>query len=202
MTDSSAGVGGQRFVPRFNTDVPHSARVWNYWLGGRDNFAADRAMGEQILKMCTGIAEVACASRAFLARAVRFLAGEAGIRQFLDVGTGLPTVNNTHDVAQRVAPDCRIVYVDNDPLVLVHSRALLTSRPEGATEYIDVDARDPEKVLNGAAWTLDFGRPVALMMLGILGHVTDYDEARSIVARLVEAVPSGSYLGAMLETCG
>jgi S-adenosyl methyltransferase len=137
---------------------------------------------------------VAPASRAFLTRAVRYLAGEAGIRQFLDVGTGLPTADNTHQVAQRVAPEAHIVYVDNDPLVLAHARALLTSSPEGATDYVDADLHDPDAILEAAAKTLDFTRPVALMLMGILGHVGDYDEARSIVRRLLAALPSGTYL--------
>jgi O-methyltransferase involved in polyketide biosynthesis len=180
--------------PDLDTSVPHSARVWNYWLGGKDNFAADRALGEQIEKFFPDIRTIARASREFLARATRYLAGEAGIRQFLDIGTGLPTADNTHQVAQRITPDARIVYVDNDPLVLVHARALLTSTPEGATDYIDADVRDPDTIVRHAAKALDFTRPVALMMLGILGNVVDYDEARSIVDRLVAAIPSGSYL--------
>jgi O-methyltransferase involved in polyketide biosynthesis len=179
---------------KLDTSVPHSARVWNYWLGGKDNFAADRATGDQVLQVYPEIVEVARVSRAFLARAVRYLAGEMGIRQFLDIGTGLPTADNTHEVAQRVAPDSRIVYVDNDPLVLVHARALLTSTPEGATDYLDADLREPDKILHGAAETLDFTRPVAVMMLGILGYVADYDNARSIVRRLVDAMSPGSYL--------
>lgn len=181
-------------LPKIDSSVPHSARVWNYWLGGKDNFAADRAVGDQFREMYPGIVEIARESRAFLMRAVRRLAGDAGIRQFLDIGTGLPTANNTHEVAQDVAPECRIVYVDNDPLVLVHARALLTSSPEGATDYVDADVRDPDKILRAAARTLDFDQPVAVMMLGILGNVPDTDGARSIVNRLVHAVPSGSYL--------
>ena len=125
--------------------------VWNYWLGGKDNFAADRAVGDQVRAIYPEIVEIARASRAFLARAVQHLAGEAGIRQFLDIGTGLPTADNTHDVAQQVDPSCRIVYVDNDPLVLTHARALLTSSPEGATAYIDADVRNPGKILRAAA---------------------------------------------------
>jgi hypothetical protein len=175
-------------------DVPHSARVWNYWLGGKDNFAADRQLGDQVKQFFPDIVDIARASRQFLIRAVGYLAGEVGIRQFLDVGTGLPTLDNTHEVAQRIAPQSRIVYVDNDPLVLVHARALLTSSPQGATDYIDADVHHPEKILEGAARTLDFSQPVGLMMLGILGNVVDYDEARSIVDRLVETVPAGSYL--------
>jgi len=138
--------------------------------------------------------DVARASRGFLVRAVRYLAGEAGVRQFLDIGTGLPSADNTHEVAQRVAPESRIVYVDNDPLVLTHARAMLTSTPEGVTDYVDADLRDPGKILEAAAQTLDFTQPVALMLMGILGHVGDYDEARSIVKRLMNALPSGSYL--------
>jgi hypothetical protein len=174
--------------------VPHSARVWNYWLGGKDNLAADREVGDRVRDIYPEIVDIARVSRAILARAVRYLAGEAGIRQFLDLGTALPTADNTHEVAQRVAPESRIVYVDNDPMVLVHARALLTSTPEGATDYIDANVREPNKILQAAGRTLDFTQPVALMMLGILGNVRDTDEARSIVNRLVDAAPSGSCL--------
>jgi S-adenosyl methyltransferase len=177
-----------------NTGVPQTARIWNYWLGGKDNFPVDRQVGDQILEAFPAIVENARASRAFLVRAVRYLAGEAGTRQFLDIGTGLPTANNTHQVAQAVAPESRIVYVDNDPIVLAHARALLTSSPEGATAYVDADLRDPDNLLQETARTLDFTRPVAIMLMGILGHIADDDEARSIVQRLVDAVPSGSYL--------
>jgi hypothetical protein len=191
VADSSSSLGHQE--PEFGT-VPQTARIWNYWLGGKDNFPVDRAVGDQILEAFPAIVENARASRAFLARAVRYLAGEAGIRQFLDIGTGLPTANNTHQVAQAVAPESRIVYVDNDPIVLTHARALLTSTPEGATAYIDADLRDPETILQEAARTLDFTQPIAIMLMGILGHIADDDEAQSIVRRLVGAVPSGSYL--------
>ena len=180
--------------PDFDTSVPQTARIWNYWLGGKDNFPVDRAVGDQILEAFPAIVENARASRAFLARAVQYLAGEAGIRQFLDIGTGLPTANNTHQVAQSVAPDARIVYVDNDPIVLAHARALLTSTPEGATAYIDADLHKPEHILKEAAQTQDLTQPVAVMLMGILGHIEDDDEARSIVRRLLEGVPSGSYL--------
>jgi hypothetical protein len=193
MTENASFVG-QGSPSKLDTTVPHSARVWNYWLRGKDNFAADRVVGDQVRKVYPEIVEMARASRGFLARAVRYLAGEAGVRQFLDIGTGLPTADNTHEVAQRVAPESRIVYVDNDPLVLVHARALLTSTPEGATDYIEADVRDPETILRNAAKTLDFSQPIAVMMLGILGHVPDYDAALSAVRRLVSAVPSGSYL--------
>jgi hypothetical protein len=180
--------------PEFDTSIPQTARIWNYWLGGKDNFPVDRAVGDQVLEAFPAIVENARASRAFLARAVGYLADEAGVRQFLDIGTGLPTANNTHEVAQRVAPDAKIVYVDNDPIVLAHARALLTSTPEGATAYIDADLRDPDKLLREAAQTLDFTQPIAIMLMGILGHIADDDQARSIVKRLMDAVPSGSYL--------
>jgi O-methyltransferase involved in polyketide biosynthesis len=179
---------------KLDTGVAHTARVWNYWLGGKDNFAADREVGEAVRQMLPHVVVTAQADRGFLIRAVRFLAGEAGMRQFLDVGTGLPTANNTHQVAQSVAPQSRIVYVDNDPLVLVHARALLTSTPEGTTQYIEADLRDPEKVLQAAAEVLDFTQPVALTLLGVLNFILDLDEARAIVQRLLAAVPSGSYL--------
>jgi hypothetical protein len=180
--------------PKVDTTRPSSARVWNYLLGGKDNFAVDREMGDQIQAAFPAIVVVAREQRKFLTRAVTYLAGTAGVRQFLDIGTGLPTANNTHEVAQRVAPESRIVYVDNDPLVLVHARALLTSSPEGVTDYVDSDVEDPDKILAEAARTLDFTQPVAVTMLGILGNVADYEEARSIVKRLVDALPSGSYL--------
>ncbi|TDC87442.1 SAM-dependent methyltransferase [Actinomadura sp. 7K507] len=180
--------------PQIDTTVPQSARIWNYWLGGKENYPADQAAGDQFVGVYPQIVDVARHSRAFLSRAVRHLAGEAGIRQFLDIGTGLPTFDNTHEVAQRVAPDARIVYVDNDPLVLSHARALLTSSPEGATSYIDADLRDPKRILDEAAQTLDLDRPVALMLLNILGHVPDHDEACSIVSHLLGALPPGSHL--------
>jgi hypothetical protein len=192
VTDRTIKSDDQPF--ELNTGVPQTARIWNYWLGGRDNFPADRQVGDQILEAFPAIVENARASRALLARVVRYLAGEAGVRQFLDIGTGLPTANNTHEVAQAVAPESRIVYVDNDPIVLTHARALLTSSPEGATAFVDADLRDPDKVMQEAARTLDFSQPVALMLMGILGHIADDDDARSIVKRLVDAVPSGSYL--------
>ena len=175
-----------------DTTVPHSARIWNYWLGGKDNYAVDREAGDQYKEIFPGIAVVAQTSRAFLTRAVRYLAGQAGIRQFLDIGTGLPTADNTHQVAQRVAPESRIVYVDNDPLVLAHARALLTSAPEGSTEYLDADIRNPAAILDAAAGLLDFTQPIALMLMGIMGHFTD-EEAYPIVRRLLAGLPSGSY---------
>ncbi|MBL7255628.1 SAM-dependent methyltransferase [Paractinoplanes lichenicola] len=180
--------------PKLDTSRPSSARVWNYLLGGKDHFEIDRIVGDQVRESLPEIVVVAQEQRKFLSRAVTWLAGEAGIRQFLDIGTGLPVAENTHQVAQRVAPDARAVYVDNDPLVLVHARALLTGTAEGSTDYVDSDVEDPAKILREAARTLDFSRPVALTMLGILGNVADYAEARSIVERLLAAVPPGSYL--------
>jgi len=181
-------------APKLDPNVPHSARVWNYWLGGKDHYPADRMVGDQVMAMFPDITRLARADRAFLGRAVRYLAGEAGIRQFLDVGTGLPTANNTHEVAQAMAPESRIVYVDNDPLVLVHARALLTSTPEGACDYIDADLRDTGKILTQAAKTLDFSRPVALMMLGIVGQIPDSDHPESVIGQLLSVMASGSYL--------
>ncbi|GIJ45321.1 hypothetical protein Val02_22070 [Virgisporangium aliadipatigenens] len=180
--------------PTVDVTRPSSARVWNYLLGGKDNFAVDRELGDALRTANPGIAAIALAQRKFLIQAVTLIAGEVGIRQFLDIGTGLPTADNTHEVAQRVAPESRIVYVDNDPLVLAHARALLTSSPEGRTAYVDSDVQDPERILSEAAATLDFSRPVALTMIGILGNVADYVEARAIVGKLLAAVPSGSYL--------
>jgi O-methyltransferase involved in polyketide biosynthesis len=180
--------------PEINTSVAHSARVWNYFLGGKDYFPADARAAEIALATMPSLVEAARADRGFLARAVHYLAGEAGIRQFLDIGTGLPTANNTHEVAQSVAPECRIVYVDNDPLVLVHARALLTSSPQGATDYIQADLRDPGKILHGAAATLDFTQPVALMLLGIVNFIVDDTQAGQIVDHLLGALASGSYL--------
>jgi S-adenosyl methyltransferase len=177
-----------------DTSVPHSARIWNYWLGGKDNFAIDRAVGEQVRAMFPDIVLVARVQREFLVRAVSYLAGPVGIRQFLDVGTGLPSANNTHQVAQRVAASCRVVYVDNDPIVLAHARALLTSNPEGATAYVEADLRDSARILTAAAETLDLTQPVALMLLGILGHVGSDEEAAAIVNALLAGLAPGSYL--------
>jgi hypothetical protein len=178
----------------YDTSVAHSARVHDYWLGGKDNFAADRAAGDAVIAAYPGIVMSVRANRAFLARVVRFLAAEAGIRQFLDIGTGIPASDNTHEVAQSVAPDCRVVYVDYDPIVLVHARALLNSSPQGVTDYIDADLRDPEKILEQAARTLDFSRPVAVMLIAIMHLIVDQDDPYGIVSRLLAAVPPGSYL--------
>jgi S-adenosyl methyltransferase len=193
VTDRSS-IPNQRASLKIDTNVAHSARIWNYWLGGKDNYPIDRSVGDQILAMFPHLAYLARADRAFLGRAVRYLVAEAGIRQFLDIGTGLPTADNTHQVAQRIAPECRIVYVDNDPLVLTHARALLRGTAEGATDYIDADLRDPDKILQEASRTLDFSQPMAVMLLGILHHISDDAEAYAVVDRLLDAVPSGSYL--------
>ncbi|MFG3099195.1 SAM-dependent methyltransferase [Streptomyces sp. NPDC048182] len=179
---------------RLQTDRPHSARVWNYLLGGKDNYPVDSEAGDVILSTFPEFVAVARLQRRFLARAVRFLAGEAGVRQFLDIGTGLPTADNTHELAQRIAPESRIVYVDNDPLVLAHAKALLTSSPEGACSYIDADVRDPDRILATAAETLDLTRPVALTMLGILGQISDAERPADLVSTLLAGLPRGSYL--------
>jgi hypothetical protein len=189
--------GGQPQVmpsPLFDTSVPHIARVYNYWLGGKDHFAADRDLAERFIKADPEVIAGVRANRAFLGRAVHFLATKARVRQFLDIGTGIPTANNTHEVAQRAAPDSRVVYVDNDPIVLAHARALLTSDPDGVTDYVDADLRNTGAILTQAARTLDFGRPVAVMLAGILQCIPDEDDPRGIVAALMDGVPPGSYL--------
>jgi len=188
-----AAAAASQPVP-IDTTVAHPARVYDYWLGGKDNFAADREAAERVLAVTPGLRYRVRANRAFLARVVRYLAAEAGIRQFLDIGTGIPSANNTHEVAQAAAPDSRIVYVDNDPIVLTHAKALLASGPEGATQYIDGDIRDPGPILQEAARTLDFTRPTALMLLGILHLVQDSEDPYRLVAELMDALPSGSYL--------
>lgn len=179
---------------RFDVGVAHVARVYDYWLGGKDNFAADRIAGEKTIAIYPGIRQSARANRAFLARSVRYLAATEGVRQFLDIGTGLPTANNTHVVAQATAPQSRIVYVDNDPLVLAYARELLTSHRDGATAYLDADLRETEKILAQAAATLDFARPVAIMLFAILHYIPDPAQARQIVARLLASAPAGSFL--------
>ncbi len=181
-----------------DTAVPHSARIWNYWMGGKDNYRVDQEAGDQFAAIYPGIVDMARVSRYFIARVVRYLAGEAGIRQFLDIGTGLPSHDNTHEVAQRVAPQSRIVYADNDPLVLAHARALLTGRPGGTTDYIDADLNDPGSILDIAATKLDLTQPIAIMLMGVVGHIPVGDErdhaASTIVDQLKAALPSGGYL--------
>jgi len=180
--------------PRLNTGVPQVARVYDYWLNGKDNFTADRIAGEETIAAFPGIKLSAQANRAFLRRTVRYLAAAEGIRQFLDIGTGLPAANNTHEVSQAAAPESRVVYVDNDPLVLAHARALLTSSPEGVTAYLDADIENTDTILEQTATTLDFSRPVGIVLLAILHYVPDLAEARRIVSRLMGAVPAGSFL--------
>ena len=181
-------------LPRIDTSVAHIARVYDYWLGGRDNFAVDREVGDKVLEIHPETALSVRANRAFLARSVRYLAAGEGIRQFLDVGTGLPSANNTHEVAQAVAPESKVVYVDNDPIVLAHARALLTSSPEGATGYLDADINDPDGILAGAAQLLDFTKPVGVMLVAVLHMLRDEDAPQAIVDRFMAAVPPGSFL--------
>ena len=180
--------------PSFDISRAHPARIYDYWLGGRDNYEADRVAAELAIQADPAIVPGVRANRAFLRRAVQYLAGEAGIRQFLDIGTGLPTADNTHEVAQAVAPESRIVYVDNDPIVMAHARALLDSTPQGATAYIQADARDPAAILREAAQTLDVSQPVAVMLLMIMQYIPDAGGPRQIVSGLAHAVPPGSYL--------
>jgi hypothetical protein len=176
-----------------DTSVAHSARVYDYWLGGKDNFAADREAGDKVIAIRPAIRSDVQENRAFLRRAVRFLATDAGVRQFLDIGTGLPSAGNTHEVAQDAAPESRVVYVDNDPMVLAHARALLTGTP-GTTAYLSADLREPAKILQAAADTLDFAQPVAVMLVAVLHHITDAEGPAGLIAALTAAVPAGSYL--------
>jgi trans-aconitate methyltransferase len=189
--DSSASGGN---AEQINTRVAHPARVYNVWLGGKDNYAADREAAEQAVAANPDIRPAVHANRAFLGRAVRHLATKAGISQFLDIGTGIPTANNTHEVAQSAVPESRIVYVDNDPVVLTHARALLTSRAEGATAYIDADLRDTGTILRQAAATLDFSRPIGLVLVAILQYIPDADDPYGIVTRLLDSLAPGSHL--------
>jgi hypothetical protein len=183
-------------LPEINTTVPTSARVYDYLLGGKDNFVADRAVGDAIIAQLPALPVMVRAQRAFLARAVAFLVKEGNVRQFLDIGTGIPTANNVHEVAQTMAPETRVVYVDNDPIVLAHARALMTSHGDGKTEFVQADLRDPQAILShpSLAATLDFTQPVALMLVGILMHLHDEDDPYGIVATLMDALPSGSFL--------
>ena len=192
----SGGERGDRAhdQPQIDTSVPHIARVYDYWLGGKDNFAVDRELAERFIRADPMAVAGVRSNRAFLGRAVHYLATEAGIRQFLDIGTGIPSANNTHEVAQRAAPSARVVYVDNDPLVLVHARALLTSHPDGATDYLEADLRDTAAILAEAQRTLDFTKPVAVLLVGVLHCIPDADDPAGIVRTLVAAVPPGSYL--------
>ena len=178
----------------FDPSVPHPARIYSYWLGGKDHYAADREVAEEVIRRRPQVVAGARANRAFLARVVRYLAGECGIRQFLDIGTGLPAPASTHQVAQAIAPDSRVVYVDNDPLVLVHARALLTSGPRGSCGYVEADLRDTAAVLAGAAQTLDLARPVAVLLLAVLHLVADADNPAGVVAALARRLAPGSFV--------
>ncbi|MFD0855586.1 SAM-dependent methyltransferase [Actinomadura adrarensis] len=181
--------------PEIDKSTPHAARIWNYWMGGKDNYAPDRAAGDAVAGIYPEIVIMARESRRFLSRVVRHLAAEAGMRQFLDIGTGLPTMENTHEVAQRAAPESKIVYVDNDPLVLAHARALLVNTtPEGVTTYVHGDYHEPAQIVADAANVLNLTRPVVVMFMGVLGYAEDLDEVRSIVRTVMDAVPSGSHL--------
>ncbi|MET7332103.1 SAM-dependent methyltransferase [Nonomuraea sp. NPDC005650] len=191
MADETRG----DLAAKIDSGVPHAARIWNYWMGGKDHFEADRAAGDAVAAVYPEIVTMANQSRRFLIRAVGQLAAEAGVRQFLDIGTGLPTMQNTHEIAQGIHPDARIVYVDNDPMVLVHARALLrNTTPEGVTTYIDGDYHEPELIISDARNVLDFTKPIGVMFMGVLGYVEDFDVLLSIVRRVMDAVPSGSYL--------
>lgn len=196
QSDGVSAADSERAAPGIDTSVAHPARRYNYWLGGKDNFQADRESGDAIATMFPSIRVAALENRRFLQRAVAYLTAEAGVRQFLDIGTGIPTGNNTHEVAQSIAPESRVVYVDNDPIVLVHARALLTSSSEGATAYIDADLRDPAKILNhpDLLRTLDLSQPVGLMLIAILHFLMDADDPYGVVRQLLDSVPSGSYL--------
>ena len=180
--------------PVFDTRVANPARIWDYWLGGKDHFEADREAADKVIEVLPTMPLLARLARRQQIETVRLLAGGYGIRQFLDIGTGLPTADNTHEIAQRAAPGARIVYVDNDPVVISHARALLTSSPEGATDYLQADLRDTAAVLTGAARTLDFGQPVAVLFMGVLHFIPDADDPYRIVARMMDATVAGSYL--------
>ncbi|MFG2000462.1 SAM-dependent methyltransferase [Spirillospora sp. NPDC048911] len=193
MTGSSHSSRQGPEIP-IDTTVAHPARVWDYWLGGKDHYLPDEELGDQLNQAMPEVVIWARADREFLGRAVRYMVTEAGLRQFLDIGTGIPAADNTHEVAQRLDPNCRVVYVDNDPIVLAHARALLSMTSEGATDYIDADLRDPQVILDAARRTLDFSQPVGITLLGILEFITT-DDAYTIVRELLDAAPSGSHLG-------
>ncbi|MGP4023409.1 SAM-dependent methyltransferase [Actinomadura sp. 3N407] len=192
-TPASSSADGPPPSDRIDSTRPHSARVWDYWLGGKDNYEVDRELGEQIAQANPHVVAMVRADRTFMRRSVAFLA-EQGVRQFLDIGTGLPTEPNVHQVAQAIAPDARVVYVDHDPVVLAHARALLNSAPAGATAYLDADLREPGRILAGAAGTLDLDKPVGITLMSLMHFVTDFGDARAILWRLLDAVPSGSWL--------
>jgi SAM-dependent methyltransferase len=188
--------GTPQAPPEINTGAPQSARVYDYWLGGKDHFPADRALGDAIAQALPTIRTQVRGQRAFLARAVRYLARDAGVRQFLDIGTGIPSAGNVHEVAQEITPEARVLYVDNDPIVLAHARALMAGSAEGRVAFIQADLREPEAILADPAVvrTLDLAQPVGLVLVGIMHHLRDDDDPRRIVATLVGALAPGSYL--------
>jgi hypothetical protein len=194
VTKQGASPGSEDSSPAFDVSVAHQARIYDYWLGGTDNYPADQIAAQAAVAAYPGVATGARANRQFLARVVRHLAGEAGIRQFLDIGTGIPTANNTHEVAQSATPGSRVVYADYDPVVLAHARALLASSGEGLTDYLHADLRDTDSILEQAAATLDFSQPVGIMLMSILHAIGDDEDPRGVVAKLIDAVPAGSYL--------
>jgi SAM-dependent methyltransferase len=195
-TGGSDATAAPRIPPEINTNVPQSARVYDYWLGGKDHFPADRALGDAIAEALPTIRTHIRAQRAFLGRAVRYLTRDAGVRQFLDIGTGIPSAGNVHDVAQEIAPESRVLYVDNDPIVLAHARALMSGTPQGSVAFIQADLREPEAILGdpAVAGTLDLAEPVGLVLIGVMHHLRDDDDPRRIVATLVDALAPGSYL--------
>jgi SAM-dependent methyltransferase len=195
-TGGSDATAAPRIPPEINTNVPQSARVYDYWLGGKDHFPADRALGDAIAEALPTIRTQVRAQRAFLGRAVRYLTRDAGVRQFLDIGTGIPSAGNVHDVAQEIAPESRVLYVDNDPIVLAHARALMSGTPQGSVAFIQADLREPEAILGdpAVAGTLDLAEPVGLVLIGVMHHLRDDDDPRRIVATLVDALAPGSYL--------
>lgn len=195
-TSGSDATAAQRIPPEINTNAPQSARVYDYWLGGKDHFPADRALGDAIAEALPTIRTQVRAQRAFLGRAVRYLTRDAGVRQFLDIGTGIPSAGNVHDVAQEIAPESRVLYVDNDPIVLAHARALMSGTPQGSVAFIQADLREPEAILGdpAVAGTLDLAEPVGLVLIGVMHHLRDDDDPRRIVATLVDALAPGSYL--------
>jgi SAM-dependent methyltransferase len=195
-TGGSDATAAPRIPPEINTNVPQSARVYDYWLGGKDHFPADRALGDAIAEALPTIRTQVRAQRAFLGRAVRYLTRDAGVRQFLDIGTGIPSAGNVHDVAQAIAPESRVLYVDNDPIVLAHARALMSGTPQGSVAFIQADLREPEAILGdpAVAGTLDLAEPVGLVLIGVMHHLRDDDDPRRIVATLVDALAPGSYL--------
>jgi hypothetical protein len=195
--DARPGTAYPLPVLKFEANAANIARAWNYMVGGKDNFEADREAARQLIAAAPVISAAARASRAFLRRSVTYLVREMAITQFLDIGTGLPTAGNTHEIAQSLVPGCRVVYVDNDPVVLSHARALLTSSPEGITSYLDADARDPDVIVAQASKTLRFDEPVAVIMMDLLNFIEDDDTVARTMAALVSAVPSGSHFAIM-----